>query len=144
MNEKQSITTLNKFLKGIYMGISGFNRFIEKLQNSNLKNTFIQIRDDQVKHANIISDRIKQLGGTPVEDEGVIGKLTGSISFMFQSLSSEEKILKQAIKGENLYGIRMSEELVRDQLDEQSLNLVRQILDEDRKHVDALKKYLHS
>lgn len=144
MNEKQSITTLNKFLKGIYMGISGFNRFIEKLQNSTLKNTFIKIRDDQVKHANIISDRIKQLGGTPVEDEGIIGKLTGSISFMFQSLSSEEKILKQAIKGENLYGIRMTENLVRDQLDEQSLNLVRQILDEDRKHVDELKKYLHS
>lgn len=126
------------------MGISGFNRFIEKLQNSTLKNTFIQIRDDQVKHAKIISDRIKQLGGTPVEDEGMIGKITGSISFMFQSLSSKEKILKQAIKGENLYGIRMSEELVRDHLDEQSLNLVRQILDEDRKHVDTLKKYLHS
>lgn len=144
MNEKQTITTLNKFLKGIYMGINGFNRFIAKLQPSPLKETFIVIRDDQIRHANIISERIKILGGEPVKDEGIVGKMTGSISFMFQSLSSEEKILKQAIKGENLYGIRMSEQLVKDQLDEQSLSLVKQILDEDRNHVDQLKKYLHS
>ena len=138
------IKTLNKFLKGIHMGITGFNRFIDKLPPSNVKETFISIRDDQTKHATLIAERIRELGGTPVEDEGVFGKITGTLSSTFKSLNTEEKIIKEAIKGENIYGIRMSEEIVRDKLDEESLKLVRLILDQDRDHVDRLKSLLHS
>lgn len=46
------------------------------------------------------------------------------------------------IKGENQYGIKMTEDLVRDKLDEESLKLVHNILNKDREHVDYLKCYI--
>jgi len=74
----------------------------------------------------------------------VIVTLAAGIVNVVENYNSEEEIIKHAIKGENLYGIRMSEDLVRDKLDEESLNLVHRILDKDREHVDYLKSLLHS
>lgn len=126
------------------MGIHAYERFIEKLQHSSLKDSFISIQKDQKNHATLISERIQHLGGTPVTSEGIIGKIEAGIVNVVENYNSEEEIIKHAIKGENLYGIRMSEDLVRDKLDEESLNLVHRILDKDREHVDYLKSLLHS
>ena len=144
MDQEQTIKILNKFLQGTYMGIHAYERFIEKLQHSSLKDSFISIQKDQKNHATLISERIQHLGGTPVTSEGIIGKTEAGIVNVVENYNSEEEIIKHAIKGENLYGIRMSEDLVRDKLDEESLNLVHRILDKDREHVDYLKSLLHS
>ncbi|MFJ7637700.1 DUF2383 domain-containing protein [Peribacillus sp. NPDC046944] len=144
MDQEQTIKILNKFLQGTYMGIHAYERFIEKLQHSSLKDSFISIQKDQKNHATLISERIQHLGGTPVTSEGIIGKIEAGIVNVVENYNSEEEIIKHAIKGENLYGIRMSEDLVRDKLDEESLNLVHRILDKDREHVDYLKSLLHS
>ncbi|MFD9625828.1 ferritin-like domain-containing protein [Peribacillus muralis] len=144
MDKQQSIKTLNKFLQGLYMGDHSYGHFIKKLQHSPLKDSFISIQQDQKKHAARISERIQILGGTPVTSEGVIGKVEGVIGNIFEKYNTDEEIVKHAIKGENIYGIRMSEDLVRDKLDEESLRLVQEILDQDREHVDYLKSLLHS
>ncbi|MGE7781123.1 DUF2383 domain-containing protein [Peribacillus sp. NPDC097264] len=144
LDQEQTIKILNKFLQGTYMGIHAYKRFIEKLQHSSLKDSFISIQKDQKNHATLISERIQHLGGTPVTSEGIIGKIEAGIVNVVENYNSEEEIIKHAIKGENLYGIRMSEDLVRDKLDEESLNLVHRILDKDREHVDYLKSLLHS
>lgn len=144
MDQELTIKTLNKFLQGTYMGIHAYERFIEKLQHSPLRDSFIAIQKDQKNHATLISERIQKLGGIPVTSEGIIGKMEAGIVNVVENYNSEEEIIKHAIKGENLYGIKMSEKLVRDKLDEESLNLVHQILDKDREHVDYLKSLLHS
>ena len=133
---------MNKFLKGIYMGIHQFEHFINKLQGSSLKHSFMSIQKDFKHHAILISERIQNLGGTPVSNEGIIGKAAADISGIFEHLHTEQEIIKHAIKGENLYGIKMSEDLVRDQLDKDSLQLVHKILEKDREHVDYLKSLL--
>ncbi|PJN91635.1 DUF2383 domain-containing protein [Bacillus sp. mrc49] len=142
--QNQTIETLNKFLQGIYMGVHSYEHFIKKLQHTSLKDSFISIQKDQKNHAAIISERIQHLGGTPVTSEGMIGKVEGAIGNLFERNHTDEEIIKHAIKGENIYGIRMSEDLVRDKLDEESLDLVHKILDKDREHVDFLKSLLHS
>ncbi|MGG3940917.1 ferritin-like domain-containing protein [Peribacillus psychrosaccharolyticus] len=109
-----------------------------------MKDSFISIQKDQKNHATIISERIQNLGGTPVTSEGLIGKVEGQIGNLFKKDNTEEEIIKHAIKGENLYGIKMTEDLVRDKLDEESLSIVHKILDKDREHVDYLKSLLHS
>ena len=126
------------------MGIHSYEHFIQKLGNSPLKEAFIAIQKEQKNHASMISERIQKLGGTPVTNEGMIGKLQADISNLFQKLNTEEDILKHAIKGENIYGIRMTEDLVRDKLDQESLSLVQSILDKDREQVDYLKSLLHN
>ena len=144
MDNETSIKTLNKFLQGIYMGIHSYEHFIKKLDHSPLRDSFISIQKDQKNHATLIAERIQKLGGTPVTSEGIIGKVEAAVSNIIQNPNTEEKIIKHAIKGENIYGIRMSEKLVRDKLDEESLNLVQTILDKDREHVDYLKSLLHT
>ncbi|WP_285767079.1 DUF2383 domain-containing protein [Peribacillus sp. SI8-4] len=144
MEKQQTIKTLNKFLEGIYMGVHSYEHFIKKLEHSSLQESFISIQKDQKDHAALISERIQHLGGTPVTSEGLIGKAEGAIGNLFERNHTDEEIIKHAIKGENIYGIRMSEELVRGKLDEESLGLVHKILDKDREHVDFLKSLLHS
>lgn len=144
LDQQQTIKTLNKFLQGQYMGIHAYEHFIKKLQHSSLKDSFISIQKDLKNHATIISERIQNLGGSPVTSEGLIGKVEGMIGNLVEKYNTEEDIIKHAIKGENLYGIKMTEDLVRDKLDEESLNMVQNILDKDREHVDYLKSLLHS
>ena len=126
------------------MGIHSYEHFIQKLGNSPLKESFVAIQKEQQNHATMITERIQKLGGTPVTNEGLIGKLQADISNLFKKLNTEEEILKHAIKGENIYGIRMTEDLVRDKLDQESLSLVQSILDKDREQVDYLKSLLHN
>lgn len=126
------------------MGIHAYEYFIKKLQHSSLKDSFISIQKDQKNHATLISERIQHLDGIPVTSEGIIGKVEGGIGNLVENYNTEEEIIKHAIKGENLYGIKMAEDLVRDKLDEESLSLVHKILNKDREHVDYLKSLLHS
>ena len=143
LDKETTIKTLNKFLKGIFMGIHSYEHFIEKMDNSPLKEAFVAIQKEQKNHAMMIAERIQELGGTPVTNEGMIGKIQATISNLFEKFNTEEEILKHAIKGENIYGIRMTEDLVRDKLDQESLSLVQSILDKDREQVDYLKSLLH-
>ncbi|CQR47476.1 Ferritin-like domain protein [Paraliobacillus sp. PM-2] len=145
MNNEQVIKTLNKLLQGQYMGIHAFENFIKKLDdNSALRTRFITIQKDLKQHADLLSERIQQLHGTPETSEGVIGKIQLSISEMADHSADEKEILKHAIKGENLYGVKMTEKLVRDKLDEKSLDLVHEILNKQREHVDYFKSELHT
>ncbi|WP_235907322.1 DUF2383 domain-containing protein [Niallia circulans] len=143
MNTDQSIKTLNKFLQGQYMGIHSYEHFIQNLEDMSLKNSFTDILTDHTNNAHRISERISQLGGEPVDSEGIIGKAESILGNIFDPDKGDEVIIKHAIKGENLYGIKMSEQLVRDKLDDESMNLVHQILNNDREHVDLLKSLIH-
>ncbi|WEG18893.1 DUF2383 domain-containing protein [Alkalihalophilus pseudofirmus] len=143
-NQQHVIKTLNKLLQGQYMGVHSYEEFIGNLNDSSpLRNQFMTIQQDLKHHAALLSERIQQLHGTPATSEGVIGKIELNIGQLFDHPKDEKDILKHAIKGENLYGIRMTEKLVRDELDEESLNLVHQILEKQREHVDYLKSELH-
>ncbi|MFP9128589.1 DUF2383 domain-containing protein [Niallia sp. BSM11] len=143
LNSEQSIKTLNKFLQGQFMGIHAYEHFIENLEDTSLKQSFSDILTEHTKNAHIISDRIHQLGGEPVTNEGVVGKAESFIGNLFDPDNGDEVIIKHAIKGENLYGIKMSEQLVRNKLDEDSLQIVHQVLNKDREHVDYLKSLIH-
>ena len=125
------------------MGIHSFEQFIENLEDMSLKQSFTEILADHTNNAHLISERMHQLGGEPVTNEGIIGKAESFIGNLFDPDQGDEVIIKHAIKGENLYGIKMSEQLVRDKLDDDSMNIVHQILNNDREHVDYLKSLIH-
>ncbi|MBY0154201.1 MULTISPECIES: DUF2383 domain-containing protein [Cytobacillus] len=144
MEEQKVTKPLNKLLQGQYMGIHSYEEFIKNLDDASpLRSRFIMIQKDLKHHAELLSERIQELHGTPATSEGVIGKIEQFISQIFDHPQGEKDILKHAIKGENLYGIKMTEKLVRDKLDEKSMSLVHQILDNQREHVDYLKSELH-
>ncbi|PLT27758.1 ferritin-like domain-containing protein [Peribacillus deserti] len=144
MDNQIVIKTLNKLLQGQYMGVHSYEEFVNNLDDSSpLRNRFITIQKDLKHHADLLSERIQELDGKPATSEGIIGKMELFISQIFDQPHDEKDILKHAIKGENLYGIKMTEKLVQDKLDEKSLNLVHNILDKQREHVDYLKSELN-
>ena len=74
------------------MGIHSYEHFIQKLGNSPLKEAFVAIQKEQKNHATMIAERIQKLGGTPVTNEGIIGKIQAAISNLFEKFNTEEEI----------------------------------------------------
>ena len=139
--QNETIQELNEFLKGQYMGIHSYEKYIQKLEDAEIKKQFQEIQKGHKEHAMKVAERIQNLGGEPVDDEGVVGSIQGFLN-QLNLPDTTEGLIKGAIKGETL-GIEMSERIVRGDLDEESLELIKEILDHDRQHTDLLKRLLH-
>jgi bacterioferritin len=139
---KEMIHELNEFLKGQYMGIHSYEHLIQKVTDPVIKAEFQRIQQDHKEHAMMVAERIQNLGARPVDDEGPIGSIQNFMS-QFMIPDDPEGILKTAIKGEDYYGIQVSERIVRGDLDEESYQLIEKILDKDRQHVEQLNRLLH-
>jgi bacterioferritin len=142
LTTKDVIQTLNEFLKGQYMGIHAYEHYIEKLNDPNIKETFQVIQQDHKQHSLKVAERIQNLGGTPVGDEGIIGTLQGFIG-KFMIPDNNKGLIESALKGESYYGIEISEEIVKGDLDPESKQLIEEILDKDREHVNILSHLIH-
>lgn len=142
MDNSQVVNELNAFLEGNYMAILSYERYIQHVADLDVKNLLQDIQQDHKQHAIKIAERIQNLGGVPVDDAGIKGDM---VEFMNRFKKGEDDpnfILKDALKGEDK-GIEMSEKLVRGDLDPESLNIVKDILNEDRNHLDQLNRYVH-
>ncbi|WP_246943319.1 ferritin-like domain-containing protein [Bacillus pinisoli] len=142
MPGKDVITTLNEFLKGQYMGIHAYEHYIQRLEDPEIKRTFQHIQQEHKQHALQVAERIQNLGGTSVDNEGMFGSIQGYIG-KFMIPTEQNKIIDSALKGESYYGIELSEEMVKGDLDQESKQLIESILDKDREHVSLLASLIH-
>jgi bacterioferritin len=128
---------LNKFLKGMYMGIHAYEHFIEKLEDEGVRAEFQRMQQEHKHNAALIAERTQNLGAVPADDEGIAGSIQGYISSFFLP-DSQDAIVDKTLTGEDYYAIQMSEENVRGDLDPESRRLVETVLGTDRKHVEYL------
>lgn len=140
--ENPVIKELNTFLEGNFMAIQAYERYIQQVKKPLVKQTLQKIQQDHKQHATMIAERIRQLGGVPVDDTGIKGTISKLTQHLKGSAQDTAFILKDALDGENK-GIEMSRELVEGDLDPESLQLVKDILNHDEKHVDLLDKLIH-
>lgn len=77
------------------------------------------------------------MGGKPVEDNGFMLSIMEGMKKLQGIPNHTEDILKDAIRGQEM-GINKTEEIVRGDLDEESLQIVIANLNEDRMHIDEL------
>ncbi|WP_338469492.1 hypothetical protein R4Z10_11725 [Niallia sp. XMNu-256] len=82
------------------------------------------------------------MGGVPADDEGVTGSMHSYMHKMMLS-NDQERILKDAIKGFEQFGVQYSEELVRGDLDKNSRQIAEDVIDTSRRHADQLKNFIH-
>lgn len=139
-----AIKELNALLKGEHMAIHGYEKYMEDINDQNLKSELQKIQIDHKHHAIRLAERIQNLGGRPCSDVGVAGEI-GQIMSGIKSISKKDtkSIVTQAYNGEK-NGIRMADELVKGDLDEQSRTLVNDILDVDRGHLTKLNEFINS
>jgi len=142
LNTNVVIEELNTLLRGTYMGIRSLEHHIEKLEDKELINSFQMMQQEVKQNATKLAERIQNLGGVPADDEGVSGSMH---SFMHKVMLSDDeaKILKDAIKGMENYGVEYSEELVKGDLDPESKQLAKEVVDTSRRHAITLKELLH-
>ena len=136
------IEELNTILRGSYMGVHSFEHYIQRLDDEELKRNFQVMQQDTKQSAQKIAERIQNLGGEPANSEGFSGAMH-SYMHKLKISGDPEKILEDAIKGVNNYGVEYSEELVKGDLDLESKNIVEEVIDTNRRHVEQLKKLLH-
>ncbi|WP_345240304.1 ferritin-like domain-containing protein [Pontibacillus salipaludis] len=142
MHENDVIKTLNTFLKGQYMGVHAYEQYIKKLDDPMIKKEFQKIQQDHKQHAQQVAARIQDLNGTPVDDEGLIGSVQGFIG-KFMMPDETDKIIDSAARAESYYAVELSEEIVKGDLDPETKELIEQVIDEDRAHVESLHRLLH-
>lgn len=140
MSEK-IIEELNQFLEGNYMAIHTYDDYIHRTDDESIKKIFQQIQQEHKHHAEILAERIQNLGGKPVNNPGVKGSVVQWMKKLKPTPGTEE-MLKDAIAGEER-GIEISQKLLDGDLDEESLAIVKEILSRDKNHVTMLQNLLH-
>lgn len=141
MENEVVIEELNTLLRGQYMGIRSFEHYIQNVPDEGIKAQFQQMQKELKHNAEKVAERIQNLGGIPADDEGLSGSMH-SFMHKFMIPDNTQGIIQDAIKGEDLYGVQYSEELVRGDLDSESMRIVEEVLQVNRKHVDQLNGML--
>lgn len=137
------IKELNTFLEGNFMAIHAYDQYIHHTNDQKIKNVLQKIQQNHKQHASLIAERIQNLGGIPADSAGIKGKMIEFITKIKGTTQDDYSILKDATVGENR-GIQTSKELLDGDLDSESLQLVKNILECDQEHVELLKTLIRS
>jgi bacterioferritin len=140
--EDTIVKELNEFLEGNFMAIHAYEKFIHHIDDPICKDKLQEIQKEHKIHAMQIAERIQDLGGIPADDAGFRGSVAEFMADLTQSTEGTHHILKDALAGEER-GIKVSRELVKGDLDPESLELVKSILRRDEKHVEELNGMIH-
>lgn len=135
---KEIIKELNTFLEGNFMAVHAYEKFIQHIENDEIKHLLQIIQQNHKKHTIMISRRIQDLGGLPVNDVNMMMELTNKVR---PATKGDPAIIQDALAGEQR-GIKVSKELLDGDLDEESLEMVQHIFHADEKHIDLLAKFL--
>lgn len=140
--QQNVIHELNDFLEGQYMGIHQYERLIQHTHDTRVKEVFQQIQQDHKQNALKVSERIQDLGGSAVDGVGIMGQIGETMQLLKGTPEDTNLLLKEACNGEEM-GIRKSEQIVRGDLDVESRQIIEEVLDVDRRHVELLKELIH-
>ncbi len=124
------------------MGIRALEHHIQQLENVEVKQYFQSIQQEIKENASKIAEQIQNLGGIPADDEGISGSIH---SYMHKVMLPHDTrlIIKDALHGLDNYGVEYSEELVKGDLDATSKQIVEEVIDTNRRHIENLRHLLH-
>lgn len=141
MDNNSTTKNLNHFLKGINMAIALYENFIEKSENHDVKSVLQQIQQDYKSQAVTLSEKIKDLGGVPVSNNGLLDKLVDGFSTIKNSLTinSNNKLVESAYDASNTVYNIVNELIQNKKLPKDSYELLSKFLKQYENHMDILK-----
>lgn len=140
------VKELNALLKGERMAINGYEKYIQSIDDKSIKDELQKIQQDHKQHAIKIAEKIQNLGGQPENGVGFTGKVAevmSNLKDIGMGLKDTHAILKDAYSGES-NGIKMGDEVVKGDLGPESRELVSDILNDDRNHVQRLGQLINN
>ncbi|WP_078379973.1 ferritin-like domain-containing protein [Sutcliffiella halmapala] len=137
----QQIKELNAFLEGEFMGIHAYEHYIQNTQDQAVKKDLQTIQQNHKMHAIFVAEQIQNLGGTAVDDVGIVGSFQERVAQVKGYPKETHDIIKGAIRGEE-FGTDMMAKMVKGDLDQESKSIVQSILAEHQQHIELLRKHL--
>lgn len=108
------IEEMNKFLKGIYMGITTFKDYYDKAHAMPFKKDIQSIIDSFNRHEEAVIRRIQELGGDPTDSIGIggaMGELMEKIKLI--SANEDKEVAEHAVKAIEM-GIKNSNKFLKE------------------------------
>lgn len=136
MAEKQRIDKLNELLKGEHMAIHIYDKTKDLQQDTEVANMLNKFESDHKNHAELLSQRIIELGGHRDAGTGFTGMMA-DLTSVINSIRGPGQLLKQVYDGEDK-GIHAYEERL-DQMDPVSQVVIRHIMKEEHEHLKWFK-----
>jgi len=138
------VEALNKILSGEQMAINIYNIFLNKIDDPYLKETLSSYKKDHEEHAALLSNRIRELGEEPKVSSGpaqVMSQLMSKAQTMV--VADKKDIIKELYDGEDK-GIATTENIIRNELNDENKKLVSEIISTDHEHLKGLQSLLRS
>lgn len=137
-----NLKTLNEVLTGEHMAIESYENAMSAVKDKKVIKVLEEINKDHKKHALEITDRIVQMGGRPGGSTGFAGVMSGMMLKARGAFQSDRELLEELYQGES-QGINTVKKIVRGDLDETSLNMMKKMLQTDETHLEKLFKLIH-
>ena len=137
--DDKAIKVLNELLQGEYMAVESFNNFISRIEDEKIKREVQGIQQQHRSNIEKLAVYIQNMGGQPDENLGFKGKMGDlKVNMDLGFKTDDAEIIKKAIEGETR-GVNMAEKILRGNLDDESRDLVGEILQKDRMAIRKLK-----
>ncbi|WP_050614545.1 DUF2383 domain-containing protein [Bacillus testis] len=141
--ENQDVKELNDLLRGLYMGVYAYEHYIHNCGDPSVKKTLQKIQQEHKFNTIRVAERIQNLGGVPIHDEGITRAITDFFSKMTSPTLTED-ILEDALRSEEKYRAQMAANQSNGQLSEKNIQLIDDIVERNACHVATLRETLDS
>lgn len=127
MSNKRSIKALEELVKTEYMAIAALDAAQEETDDSKLRRQYKKFRDQHVKQADALNDRLEDLGGEPLDYEVGTGKGQAKLWGKLTGSRDETSVEGMRIGAER--GIKRYIDHIDDVDDGKALNIIRKNLE---------------
>lgn len=127
MSNKKSIKALEELVKTEYMAIAALDAAQEETDDSKLRRQYKKFRDQHVKQAEALNDRLEDLGGEPIDYE--VGSGKGQATLWGKITGSRDETSIQGMRVGAERGIKRYIDHIDDIEDGKALNIIRKNLE---------------
>jgi bacterioferritin (cytochrome b1) len=127
MASKRTLKALEELIKTEYMAVAALDAALEQVQDSKLRKQYRKFRDEHMKQAQRLNDRLEELGGEPLPYEVGTGKGQASLWGRLTGMREETSIEGMRIGAER--GIKRYIDHIDDIDDAKTLSIIRKNLE---------------
>lgn len=140
-DNQQAIDTLNELLRGELMAMNIYRETDDMQGDEQVMAMLDEFAKDHEEHARLLAERIRELGGTPLDSADLAGLMV-DMSAKVNALMGPSHLLEQIYEGERK-GVHAYKDRL-DELDPKSQELVKRIMHTDYDHLERFSQRIGS
>jgi bacterioferritin (cytochrome b1) len=127
MASKRTLKALEELVKTEYMAVAALDAALEQVEDNKLRKQYRKFRDEHMKQAERLNERLEELGGEPIPYEVGTGKGQASLWGRLTGMREDTSVEGMRIGAER--GIKRYIDHIDDIEDPKTLNIIRKNLE---------------